>query len=694
MATWKERIEQYVHWKDDASLLVLLKSAIEKVIKDIIEYKEEDIPLIAASLSGGFGEDDLTSWLKVIDVRRLQADTESSIFREAKEVSYTDFLKASDENSLSAANIDYPVYTISDGGIDILPSIPTSPTLDMLKVYGIKKPDSYLPSATTTEGHASSTVLHPKYESALYIYMAQLLCLMHMTEANSGVLSTSLTNLPTLDSIAVVEADWESFTSSDIITNVLADIIDIGFLADGDFDLPDAAASIGTFISSVTEWPTIEAPSISVPDWVEPATLAIPILSLPPTLESLSVTFSETAPTYTAPSLTLSSISVTPLSISASAPSAAAMSTAYIYFDEPAPTYIAPTIDIDFTTPINTWITDEEDPEMSQATVQVIQTQIQKYNSDIQSSLNAFNEANATYQVAFQKATQDAQLDSQESAQAIQAASANIQRYQAEVTAEVQEYQQNLASTVQVWQTKRTTELQEHTNLMTNALNTFNKENIEYQSKLQVAIQNSQLDNQEEALKLQKYGAEVQAYQAEVASTIQAWTASTWNVKFLVYQQDYNAAVQVYAQDIQNVTAEIASSVQKYQVETTSLIQKFQADASYDTTRYTAQIQRATAKVTHELNNEVQAWQQRLQAYQAQGAQALQNNQLLLQRYQADSQSFTAAYQAFGLLFQEKQTHYNWAIQQYTALKAMYSEIFGLTQPQQQQVAIENKAAA
>ena len=65
--------------------------------------------------------------------------------------------------------------------------------------------------------------------------------------------------------------------------------------------------------------------------------------------------------------------------------------------------------------------------------------------------------------------------------------------------------------------------LQAYSAAMQNNLNIFNDANVEYQAILQKDIKNADFDNQEEARLLQKYGAEVQEYQAEVVAEVQTY---------------------------------------------------------------------------------------------------------------------------------------------------------------------------
>tara|TARA_R110000744_G_scaffold222793_2_gene341631 strand:- start:51 stop:1238 length:1188 start_codon:yes stop_codon:yes gene_type:complete len=65
--------------------------------------------------------------------------------------------------------------------------------------------------------------------------------------------------------------------------------------------------------------------------------------------------------------------------------------------------------------------------------------------------------------------------------------------------------------------------LQTYSAAMQNQLNIFNDANVEYQAKLQKNIKDADFDSQEEDRLLQKYGAEVQEYQIEVAAEIQTY---------------------------------------------------------------------------------------------------------------------------------------------------------------------------
>jgi len=148
-----------------------------------------------------------------------------------------------------------------------------------------------------------------------------------------------------------------------------------------------------------------------------------------------------------------------------------------VALDASAPTYTAPTLNPDYTD-ANTWINTEEDSEMSAARVQVIQSQIAKYNSEVQNALNVFNKENTVYQEDIQRKIQNLNKEVQE----------HIKNIDAELSAR----SSNLSKDQQI--------------------------------ALQNAIQNFQQDVQEYSAKLEKYSAEIASYQAQVSEQVQKGT--------------------------------------------------------------------------------------------------------------------------------------------------------------------------
>jgi len=220
---------------------------------------------------------------------------------------------------------------------------------------------------------------------------------------------------------------------------------------------------------------------------------------------------------------------------------------------------------------------------------------LQKYGTDVQSAVNTFNKENIAYQSAIQESMQDVQVANQvnlaKSQADLQTATTNNDRnqqrqlqngindmqaivndntrkvnlyqaessqYQAIVNTQVQEYQQNLAGDTQVWQIGRTTDLQKYGSDIQDALNSFNKENVEYQSQLQISLKDADLSAQGDAQKLQKYTAELTTYQHDMNKEIQDFVNTLQKET-----QEYQSKVTLYGSDLQKYQAEVGEKTAK-----------------------------------------------------------------------------------------------------------------------------------
>jgi len=225
-------------------------------------------------------------------------------------------------------------------------------------------------------------------------------------------------------------------------------------------------------------------------------------------------------------------------------------------------------------------IEDEEDTELASIQIQKISAYVNAYSQSMQNQLNVFNDANAEYQGKLQEAIQQAQINAQEAQQesnlllqqenqefaaSLQRYSAQVQSYQAVVSKEVQEYQQKLAqyqlelsTSVQAWQNEESHKLSIHQSNLQDSLNSFNKENAEYQAQLQVSIQDAQLSSQDDAQNLQKYSAELQAYKDDVEKQVHNYTNSLQkNIK------EYESKLALYNSNVQKYASEVGEIVQK-----------------------------------------------------------------------------------------------------------------------------------
>jgi hypothetical protein len=214
-----------------------------------------------------------------------------------------------------------------------------------------------------------------------------------------------------------------------------------------------------------------------------------------------------------------------------------------------APTYTKPTQTFDIGQ-FETFLEANEDTELAQAQMARLQLELGEFQANIQNELNEFNKENVEFQATIQRETQEDTL-------ILQKYQADLGVYQAEVGAQVQGYTQKLqryttelGTVFQAWQKTESDSLQQYQLDLQNELNEFNKENARYQANIQAEIakfqsqnqmnitnaersQNRQLQNSINDMKvifdnnaqlIQKFGAEMQEYQAEVGTQVQEYT--------------------------------------------------------------------------------------------------------------------------------------------------------------------------
>ena len=127
-------------------------------------------------------------------------------------------------------------------------------------------------------------------------------------------------------------------------------------------------------------------------------------------------------------------------------------------------------------------------------------------------------------------------------------------------------------------------QIQEYNSNIQNEQAKFNKENIEYQAKLQIAIKNAEYDNQEDARLLQKYQAEISKYQNNISKEIQEYNNNLnqytleLNTSLKAWIQTESDKVQKFQLDIQNELNEFNKENAKYQVELKEDVEKSNAD--------------------------------------------------------------------------------------------------------------------
>ena len=173
-----------------------------------------------------------------------------------------------------------------------------------------------------------------------------------------------------------------------------------------------------------------------------------------------------------------------------------------------------------------------------------------------------------------------------------------------------------------------------------NNLNTFNKEDKEYQAKLQEAIQQAQInaqkaqsqaqidatdaqqetslllqkENQEYVSSLQRFSAEIQEYQANVAKDVQEYQQNLEG-DLRVWQAERQTDTQKYASDIQNELNEFNKENAKYQ----AILQEYLQEAQLLDEHESRKIQKYQSEVQTyqaDVNKQVQEYTQKFSRYQ------------------------------------------------------------------------------
>ena len=353
--------------------------------------------------------------------------------------------------------------------------------------------------------------------------------------------------------------------------------------------------------------------------------LALPVLPTDPTMSAKTVSITGTAPIYTKPEFVLDAKpGISDLSISSpSAPTAPTLNTVFYVNAENAdasatsvsaasssviskadisgnaPTYVKNVVAPDFADADN-WLNTEEDSELVTSRIQIISTQLQEYQANIQNELNEYNKENSIYQANvqaelakhnsdLQTAINNANLDGQDKRQEatqttdidkfnkaqdqalelenkakemealiqennikISKYSQEISSYQAQISKEVQVYQQNLQKDIQLWQGNNSSGLQKYSQDIQNELNEFNDANVEYQALLQKDLQDAQLAESKEGRDLQKYANQLSSYQAEVTAKVQDFQKALekHSINYQWYQSQYAQLKQDYNQGL------------------------------------------------------------------------------------------------------------------------------------------------
>lgn len=382
---------------------------------------------------------------------------------------------------------------------------------------------------------------------------------------------------------------------------------------------------------NLPSWTSLSVPvSPSSPDFGNDLTISI---SSPISPESPSFTYSdasvsdivkplisisdmasmtESSPSYVKPSLSLSAFpSLTwtlPTKPIASVTNAESSATggATVSFSQTAPSYIPPVMQSPDWSDVENWITTEEDSEMLTSRVQAIQAQVSEFSAKLNESQATFNKENAEYQAQLQISIQNANQAGSGDGIIMQKFSNDINSYQAEVNSIINSNSNQIAE----WQQENTINIQKYGVDIQNELNSFNKDNVVYQQDiqrkmqnlqkdtqeaiqnaqsdisvnsanlnkdiqiaLQNALQNFQKDIQEYASKLQKYGADINAYQQNIQKEIQDFV-NTLNKN----TQEYQSKLALYTSNLQKYQSEVGESTQEAAVKAQN-VQRYERES-------------------------------------------------------------------------------------------------------------------
>jgi len=211
------------------------------------------------------------------------------------------------------------------------------------------------------------------------------------------------------------------------------------------------------------------------------------------------------------------------------------------------------------------------------------------------------------------------------------------------------------------------------------ALNKFNKENAEYQAKLQEAQSQAQINAQEAqkegdmtlqasiqdyTLELQKYSSDLTGYSAEVQATVQKWTNEELEKKFREWTTEYTNRLSEYTSNMQNALNDFNKENAAFQAAVQVGIKQAEIDAQ-------------DAQKEGDLT---------MQA-------TIQDYTLELQKFQGDVQKYGAEVQATVQKWtsEERQVYEEWVTEYQSRISKFQSEIQGESQRAQNDVTIYQK---
>jgi hypothetical protein len=521
MATFEAQVEGLTSLSIDSSSAPNLKELDQFLTdgaKEVINLLPENLlPLCTSSVGFTSGSASTLNTGKVLHVLRSDGD----ISQPCRSIPAIYKGKYSDSDDMNYATVTDPVFYVENNTIDVLPA-GGSCTYSEVQYPSVAYGDSLI-GATSLTG-VTATAVDPTVftKSSHGLSTGDIVKLSNFTEM---IEINGMTGTVTRLDANTFEVDG---VSADPAETTGGNVVKLGGFPDEAEYLVPLYASIKSLQNAMGN-KTSDLPSdISFP--------SIPVTPADPSFDTGAISVSSSAPTYTSPVFsapTLATVGDLTLPVTPTVPTISAQS---VTITGTAPAYVGPSY-----SQIDTYIDTDEDVELAQA-------KLQEVSSQIQDSLNRFNDANVEYQAKLQKDLQDTQLSDANEARKLQKYSNEVQTYSAEVNARVQEWvNEEWTQKFQKYQQDYSLKLQEYNTNLQNALNNFNKENTLYQNELQEKIReanNQQTkDSAEYSAKLQKYSNEMQSYSAEVNKSVQ-----DFNTKLQKHSTDYQWLQSQYAQ--------------------------------------------------------------------------------------------------------------------------------------------------
>ena len=321
-------------------------------------------------------------------------------------------------------------------------------------------------------------------------------------------------------------------------------------------------------------------------------------LPVAPSIESSVATLTGTAPSYISPIVSLSvSPTVGTLNISSSLPVFPSLSDNSISFNASVPTYTKPVISIT-AFPSLTWSLP---------------------SPPVPPTINANTSSTGGAEVDISKLATVPSF--------VPPVMHPPDRSDVENWINTEEDSEMLASRVQAIQSQ----ISEYQARLNESKSKFEQESVEYQAKLQIALQDAQQASSGDSVVINKFNSEVQVYTSEVNNIIQ-----NNNAQVQEWQNENNIGLQKYNIDISNelnkfnkenaeYQAQLQISIENSRLSSTDDNQKIQK-FSNEVSAYQAEVEKEVQDYQVQLQNEIAVWQTKRQTELQQYASDIQNN--------------------------------------------------------------------